>query len=71
MIMQQVIADFRFAQDSGEFQRLAPMMRYVVCINDGLSKRDFVDTAAHLGYNPKTAAIQYAASRKIDAEFTC
>ena len=57
-------SDFTFAETSGEFSRQAPLLRYVVAINPTITKKQFVASAVSLGYNPDTAAIQFAQSRR-------
>ena len=59
-----IASDFAFARDSGEFDRQAPLLRYVAAINVDLTKADFVKAATAAGFNLNTAAIQFAQSRR-------
>ncbi|MGL4650230.1 MAG: hypothetical protein ACRC1H_12550 [Caldilineaceae bacterium] len=60
--------DFGFAKASGEFDRQAPLLRYVAAINPDATKKAFVEAVVALGYNPDTAAIQFAQSRRESAK---
>lgn len=68
--MNQLIADMNFAKENAdEFgYRLCPMLRYVAALNPEATKTEFVEAMIQFGVNTKTAAIQYAASRKFDRE---
>lgn len=64
-------ADFAFAKledkaHNGEFKNTAQLLRYVAALNADSTKKEFVAAAVEAGYNPATAAIQFAASRKLD-----
>lgn len=62
--------DFRFAlDDMAPFgYRIAPCLRYLAALNPDLPKKAFVEVAVHFDINPKTAAIQFAQSRRFDLE---
>ncbi len=59
--------DFTFAKESGEFSRIAPLLRYVAALNPDATKKEFVSEAVKVGYHPATAAIQFSQSRAFDA----
>lgn len=61
-------ADFAFADESGEFTRQAPLLRYVAAINPDATRLQFVEAAVALGYHPKTAEIQFRQSRRESME---
>ncbi len=61
--------DFDFAKASGEFDRIAPLLRYVAAINPQATKREFIVAAVQAGYNPDTAGIQFAQSRRFSLTF--
>lgn len=61
-------ADIKFALECEEFTRIAPMLRYVAAINPDATKKEFIEAAVELNYNPTTAAIQFAQSRKFDCD---
>lgn len=68
--IEQLKDDMRFAlENEEEFKySLCPMLRYVAALNPEATKKEFVEAMIHFEVNPKTAAIQYAASRKFDRE---
>lgn len=66
--MSTLVADIRFAEDSGEFTSRAPLLRYVAAINPEATISEFVVAAEAAGYSPKTAATCFYASRKFDRE---
>lgn len=66
--MSTLAADIRFAQESGEFTRTAPLLRYVAAINPEATVSEFMAAAEVAGYNPKTAATCFYASRKFDRD---
>lgn len=67
---EAVKKDFRFAlADMAPFNfQQSPMLRYVAALNPDLTKKEFVEVAVHFDFNPKTAAIQFAQSRRFDLE---
>jgi hypothetical protein len=67
-VKDDAISDFVFAQDCGEFSKIAPMLRYVAGINLHISKKEYVECAIYCGFNPNTAAIQFAQSRKSNVD---
>jgi hypothetical protein len=73
--IEQLHDDYRFCMDHPEEFKgrnggyLAPVLRTVAALNTEVSKAEFVQAMVMLGINAKTAAIQFAASRKIDAEY--
>lgn len=66
--MSTLAADIQFAEASGEFTSRAPLLRYVAAINPEATVSEFVVAAESAGYNPKTAATCFYASRKFDRE---
>ena len=70
----QLQADFEFCQECPEEFRsrnggtLAPMLRTVAALNPEASKEEFIRAMVDCGVHKNTAAIQYRASRKFDAE---
>lgn len=66
--MSTLAADIQFAEASGEFTSRAPLLRYVVAINPEATVSEFVAAAESAGYNPKTAATCFYASRKFDRD---
>lgn len=66
--MPTLAADIQFAEASGEFTSRAPLLRYVVAINPEATVSEFVAAAESAGYNPKTAATCFYASRKFDRD---
>ena len=68
--IERLKSDMRFAlENEAEFKySLCPMLRYVASLNPEATREQFVEVMAHFEVNPKTAAIQYRASRKFDAE---
>ena len=68
MNAQKIIDDIKFAQDSGEFQRLASMLRWVAAVNTEASVAEFVAAGLALGMNKATLRIQFWQSRRFDIE---
>ena len=66
--MSTLAADIQFAEASGEFTSRAPLLRYGVAINPEATVSKFVAAAESAGYNPKTAATCFYASRKFDRD---
>lgn len=66
--MTQIVDDILFSQQCEEFTQIAPMLRYVAALNPDASKKEFVAAAVEVGYNPTTAAIQFAQSRRFDCD---
>lgn len=66
--MATLAADIQFAEASGEFTSRAPLLRYVAAINPEATVSEFMAAAESAGYNPKTAATCFYASRKFDRD---
>lgn len=58
-------ADFAFAQESGEFLRDAPLLRYVAALNIEASKAEFVEAAVLAGFPRHSAGARFGESRRI------
>lgn len=68
MANAQIIEDIRFAEQSGEFDSMAPLLRYVVAINPDASRTEFVEAAVACGYKANSAGNRFRESRAFDEE---
>ena len=66
--MATLATDIQFAEASGEFTSRAPLLRYVAAINPEATVSEFMAAAESAGYNRKTAATCFYASRKFDRD---
>jgi hypothetical protein len=67
---RNVFLDIRFALDSGEFSKRAPLLRYCAGLTYGTetTKAEFVRAAVSLDYREATASTCWHAGRKFMAE---